>query len=305
MLLFFTDNLDIYNNRYLFYSGYNTLMFDSEDTTTTKWRLILSQPATGAWNMALDHALLESACLDESMPTLRLFAWSPPCLSIGYAQPSSDVDLSIIQSLGWDLVRRPTGGRAILHVDELTYSVTMPLSHPLAANSVLESYRRLSVGLVSALNKLGLIVNAEKTYPDTMTNGTVSPVCFETPSNYEITAAGKKLIGSAQARRNGGLLQHGSLPLFGDLGRITKALQFDSLDIRQAALEKLFLHAATLETVLGKRIDWETAAQAFRSGFSDALKIEFIMDEPRRDELERAEDLMKNIYTDPSWTFRL
>jgi lipoate-protein ligase A len=255
--------------------------------------------------MALDQALLEFSSRDESRPVLRLYSWAPPCLSIGYAQPTSDVDLSMIENLGWDIVRRPTGGRAILHTDELTYSVTMPLSHPLAASSVLDSYRRLSFGLVSALNKLGLVVNADKIYPNTMTSGSVSPVCFEAPSNYEITVAGKKLIGSAQARRNGALLQHGSLPLFGDLGRITKALQFESIDIQQASQEKLFLHAATLETVLGKRIDWETAAQAFRSGFSEALNIEFITDDPHPFELERAEELMKVVYTDPSWTFRL
>ncbi|HEX9617401.1 MAG TPA: hypothetical protein VGA03_08280, partial [Anaerolineales bacterium] len=109
-----------------------------------RWRLIHTPPAPGAWNMAVDEAILEAVGRGQADPTLRLYAWSPPCLSLGYAQPSSDVDLPQLHALGWDLVRRPTGGRAILHTDELTYAVIAPLSEPRLAGSVLESYQSLS-----------------------------------------------------------------------------------------------------------------------------------------------------------------
>src|SRR5690606_14878512 len=109
-----------------------------------KWRLIRTQPAAGAWNMAVDEAVLEAVGQGDVLPTLRLYAWNPPCLSLGFAQPVQDVDRAALARLGWELVRRPTGGRAILHTDELTYSVIAPLDEPRVAGSVLESYRRLS-----------------------------------------------------------------------------------------------------------------------------------------------------------------
>jgi lipoate-protein ligase A len=106
--------------------------------------------------MAADEAILETAARGQSNPALRLYAWSPPCLSLGYAQPISDVDLDQLSSLGWDLVRRPTGGRAILHTDELTYSVIAPLSEPRVSGSVLDSYQTLSQALLRALWQLGV-----------------------------------------------------------------------------------------------------------------------------------------------------
>src|SRR6185295_7261954 len=91
-----------------------------------QWRLIYDLPTTGAANMAADEAVLQAVSAGESMPTLRLYGWSPPCLSLGYGQKTRDVDFERIAANGWDVVRRPTGGRAILHVDELTYSVSLP-----------------------------------------------------------------------------------------------------------------------------------------------------------------------------------
>ena len=90
------------------------------------WRLLLSEPLSGPENMALDEALLENVGRGMAAPTLRLYAWRPPCLSLGYAQPVGDVDQTALAEHQWDVVRRPTGGRAILHTDELTYAVIAP-----------------------------------------------------------------------------------------------------------------------------------------------------------------------------------
>ena len=102
------------------------------------WRLLITPPAHGAWNMAVDEAILEEVSRGNSLPTLRLYAWEPPCLSIGYAQPISNVDLVRLRAYDWELVRRPTGGRAVLHTDELTYSVIAPSKEPLVAGTLLE-----------------------------------------------------------------------------------------------------------------------------------------------------------------------
>ena len=275
------------------------------------WRVVITPAASGAWNMALDEAILELAGRKETLPTLRLYAWSPPCLSLGYAQPSSDVDITELQARGWDLVRRPTGGRAILHTDELTYSVCGPQDEPHLAGSVLESYRVLSQALVLALHRLGIAAQAhEKPHAQDPKKNSAeqNPVCFEVPSNYEITVDGKKLIGSAQARRKEGVLQHGSLPLYGDLTRITSVLVFrdeqavSAQATRQRAAERLLERATTAETCLGSALAWDVAAQALISAFRDALDLDLVSGEPTRAELERAENLQRDKFAHPDWT---
>src|SRR5512139_2951172 len=195
----------------------------------TLWRLLITPPTHGAWNMAADEAVLEHIGCGASLPTLRLYAWAPACLSLGHAQPFADVDSARLQERGWEVVRRLTGGRAILHTDELTYSVTGPAEEPVLAGGVLESYNRLAQALLLAVKNLGMPVEMKDAQragqAGSATNA--NPVCFEVPSSYEITVAGKKLIGSAQARKKEGVLQHGSLPLYGDLRRITQVLNFD------------------------------------------------------------------------------
>ncbi len=126
------------------------------DFPPTQWRLVITPPAPGAWNMAVDEAILAAVGQNQVLPTLRLYAWDPACLSLGYAQPSTDVDTLRLAERGWHLVRRPTGGRAILHTDELTYSVIGPLSEPRLAGSVLESYRCLASALLMALHRLNI-----------------------------------------------------------------------------------------------------------------------------------------------------
>ena len=226
---------------------------------TDQWRLLTTPPARGAWNMAVDEAILESAGRGESLPTLRLYAWNPACLSLGYAQPFGDVNLPALAAHGWEIVRRPTGGRAILHTDELTYSVTAPLDEPRVSGTILESYSRLANALIRAVRELGLPVEMQENEPVEKRGN--NPVCFEVPSTYEITVGGKKLIGSAQARRKEGVLQHGSLPLYGDLTRITQALIFSDDSARQRAASRLLERATTVETVLNRIIDWQSPVE--------------------------------------------
>ncbi len=272
-----------------------------QNAVTAQWRLIRDEPAAGAWNMAVDEAILEVVGQGKVLPTLRLYAWQPPCLSLGYAQPVSDVDLDALQQRGWQLVRRPTGGRAILHTDELTYSVIAPASEPRVAGGVLESYCRLSLALLDALQRLGLPARADREYPQPQGSQPGGPVCFEVPSNYEITVGGKKLIGSAQARRREGVLQHGSLPLYGDLTRITQVLRFNSEAARQRAAEGLMSHAANAQ-MLGVNLTWEESAAAFEAAFRDTLHLDLMLETLTSEEQQRAEELVAQKYQHSSWT---
>jgi lipoate-protein ligase A len=272
----------------------------------TIWRLLITPPARGPWNMAVDEAILEATMQGESPPTLRLYAWEPACLSLGYSQPYQDVDLHSLEAQGWDLVRRPTGGRAILHTDELTYAVIGPATEPRLIGSVLESYRRLSEALLAALHRLELPAEANAQPQIIGSSDEKGPVCFEVPSNYEITVGGKKLIGSAQARRKDGVLQHGSLPLFGDLGRIASALVFPTPQDRAAAAERIYNRAITVEKVLGSAIPWDSAAQAFVEAFQEVLNLEFAQASTLTPaESARAAELVRAKYGHPGWTQRI
>jgi len=269
----------------------------------TTWRLLTTRPTHGAWNMAADEAILEQIGRGTSLPTLRLYAWDPACLSLGHAQPFADVDSERLRSHGWEVVRRLTGGRAILHTDELTYSVIAPQDEPRVAGSILESYSRLAVALMRAVHDLGLPVEMKEGKADP--DGKSNPVCFEVPSTYEITVGGKKLIGSAQARRKGGVLQHGSLPLHGDLSRIVQALVFEEESDRERAAQRLLERATTVESVLGRVVDWETAAEAFVLAFEAELGIELESGGMSETEISRTDELVREKYDHPNWNERV
>jgi lipoate-protein ligase A len=271
--------------------------------SSSSWRLVLSPPATGAENMAIDEAILESVAAGHAPPTLRLYAWVPPCLSLGYAQPVAQVDPLRLAERGWDLVRRPTGGRAILHTDELTYSVSAAADNPHVAGGVLASYRHLSAGLTRALLLLGLRVEVQpqERLDDASRQ---NPVCFEVPSAYEITVAGKKLVGSAQTRRMGGVLQHGSLPLGGDIARITEVLRYESPSERAQAADQVRARAATVGQLLGHTVTWDDAARAMAGGFRETLGIDLETGDLTQDEMARSHVRRSQRYQHPDWTER-
>jgi lipoate-protein ligase A len=274
------------------------------DLPKATWRLLRHSAARGAHNMAVDAAILENVVEGKSPPTLRFYDWDPACLSLGFAQNFADVDEDLRAMRGWDVVRRPTGGRAILHTDELTYSVIGPSDEPRLVGGVLESYKRLSEGLMHSLKLLGLPVEQHPMHQNNGFGDLDNPVCFEVPSDYEITLHGKKIIGSAQARRKGGVLQHGSLPLYGDIARITEILRYPSEDRRQGAAERVRVRAATVEEGLGRRVSFAEAQDAFIRGFGEALNIEFEEGELASDEQAATERWLGERYGASAWTQR-
>lgn len=256
-----------------------------------EWRLLLEQePRAGAWNMALDEAIMDAVGAGDAPPTLRLYQWAPPCLSLGRRQPLEGVDLARLRADGCEAVRRATGGWAILHTDELTYSVALTPTDPRADGPILDAYRKLSAGLLAGLTLLG--VTAEMKPASASGTHNLTAACFEVPSAYEITARGRKLIGSAQARPNGRVLQHGSLPLMGDIARVTRYLTFRDAAERDALASHLRERAATLGEVADRAIPFTEAAAAMRQGFAQALNVTLTLAAPTADELRRAEALM-------------
>lgn len=268
-----------------------------------QWHLILEPPQDGVYNMAVDEALLTSAAAGEVPPTLRLYAWSGPWLSLGYAQSIHDVDLTRLDTLGWGLVRRITGGRAICHADELTYSLVLPSTDLLASGGIVESYRRLSKALLTGLSALALDLQADKKAEGAVLDGAV---CFEATSHYEVTTSDKrKLIGSAQTRRRDGLLQHGTLPLEGDIARICEALTYPDEPARDAARLAVRARAATLADALGAAVSWERAADMIVQGFADTFDVDFTLVEITDAQRAHAARLAREVYRSAAWTNRL
>jgi lipoate-protein ligase A len=234
---------------------------------------------------------------------LRFFSWEPPCLSIGYNQAMMDeVDITKCQQAGVDVVRRPTGGRAILHTDELTYSIVAPQGEPRVAGGVVESYRRLSVGLVKGLRLLEVdVAQAEARHGQ---DADVSAACFDAPSAYEVTAGGRKLVGSAQVRRKKVVLQHGSLPLQGDIARICYHLVVPSEEQREELRRELRARATSLELVLGRVVSFAQVVEALVKGFSQALNLHLEPGELSEHELTLVRRFRQEKYTAEAWNFR-
>ena len=276
------------------------------------WRLLNTGYADGATNMAVDEAILLAVAEGKAPPTLRFYGWQPPCLSIGYNQSAGEVDVERCRERGVDFVRRPTGGRAVLHADELTYSVVAPQDEPRVAGGVIESYRRLSQGLIAGLRALGVDVHQALTptppSPLPLSQSRegrrgAEAVCFEVPSAYEITVGGRKLVGSAQVRRRGCVLQHGSLPLAGDMARIIDFLRVPE-EKREELKRELRERATSLGEALGRAVPFKEAARALAEGFAQALNLRLVPGGLSERELALAEQLRRERYATREWNFR-
>jgi len=250
--------------------------------------------------MAVDESMLVH-CSRNQIPTLRFYKWEPACLSLGYFQKTEEVDLEGCYEQGIDLVRRPTGGRAVLHKNELTYSVTIPLS--ILPGKLLETYKVLSTALTEGLKLVGLPAQLTPAKKKLETN---SAACFDVASSYEINSDGKKLIGSAQTRRGEALLQHGSIPLFDYNKQLTSLFSLPSN--RKKALERILGQKATSLEQEGFPCSEEAyldnipqLEKAIIKGFEKTLDINFSAGRISKEEEEFAQKLEKEKYLYLDW----
>jgi lipoate-protein ligase A len=252
--------------------------------TGVGWRVLVSEPLDGASNMALDEALmLRAGRTDEAV--LRVYGWTRPTLSLGRNQSARDkYDIEGARERGIDFVRRPTGGRAVLHHREVTYSVTAPVS---ALGTLRESYTIINRLLIHGLRLLG--VDAREADPRGATPRPGVLPCFVVPTKGEIVAEGRKLVGSAQVREGGALLQHGSV----------------LVDDDQALASALLLAPvapppppATLRELLGRAPSLGEVARALAAALPDARPLE------GGPFLERDTLAARERYLDAAWTWR-
>ncbi len=276
---------------------------ESQAFPPATWRLIVDGAADGSTNMAIDEAIAQAVAQGMAPPTLRFYMWEPPCVSLGRHQKLADIDLDACAARGYEVVRRPTGGRAILHTDELTYSVAAPDDDPRVVGGVMDAYHRLSLGLVAGLRLLG--IPADEAPGTNRAGPNVSAACFEVPSAYEICVNGHKLMGSAQYRAGRMVLQHGTLPLRGDLTRVVDCLALPDEPTRARLREALRERALTVELALGRTVSFAEVVQAMAEGFARALNLRLEPGTVSPVEREMAVELRAHKYAHPDWTGRV
>lgn len=256
-------------------------------------RLISDNTNHAFYNMSLDEAISESVRRKISPPTLRLYQWDRPSLSIGYFQKISDIDLDYCNARGYPVVRRLTGGRAILHDAELTYSFSSTTDFLMFSHNLLENYRVISRALILGLSLSG--INAEISLDKKKNTDPKNPACFKFVSFGEVTVEGRKIIGSAQKRYKDGFLQHGSVilnfkpdELCGALGRSDKDAFKDIGAVQDYAPE----------------ISPDNLISSFKESFEKVLKVKIISDGPTEHELKLAKELEETKYSSREWNHR-
>jgi lipoate-protein ligase A len=268
-------------------------MFRSQ--SLTPFRLLVTEPMNGAANMALDEALLRSRLSKAGPPTVRFFAWRPPTISLGYGQPiDGSIDLDAAARMGIGLVRRPTGGSAILHEGpdlELTYSVVGAAEDFFGADDLLTTYRWIGTALAAGLNALGAAAEMVPVQPSSP--AAMPAFCFARTGSYELEAGGRKLVGSAQRRQGAAFLQHGSVMLSAAPERLRRVFP---------AVADPLGGMTTLEAVLGWRPSFAETVEALASGFRRTHRIDLFPGAPDPDEAALAESLCREKYATDGWT---
>ena len=263
----------------------------------TSWRLLVEGAQRGAWNMAVDEMLVEAVDAGRSAPVLRLYRWAPPCLSLGFSQPYAAADAAFCAAHGVEVVRRPTGGRAVLHQHELTYAAAAPLGQGPFTQELQAAYQAICRALVAGLRAVGVAAELAGEPAGGMIKPTEAIPCFVGPAAGEVVAAGRKLVGSAMRRVGGAILQHGSI-----LERWDGALQAGALGLADDA--SLRPAVVTIAELSGEMPEPEELAAAVAAGFTGALGVSFVGSELSEEERGRAAFLARERYGHERFTVR-
>lgn len=272
------------------------------------WRFIDSGNCSPAFNMALDEALLEWHSEGKIPPTIRFYGWNPPTLSIGYFQKvEKEIDMEAVKKYGLGFVRRPTGGRGVLHDQELTYSVIVSESHPAMPQTVTEAYRVISQGILEGFRFLRLdayfaVPKTEEEKADL--KNPRSAVCFDAPSWYELVVEGRKVAGSAQTRQKGVILQHGSILLDLDEDMLFSLFKYPNERVKERLRQNFKNKAVAINELTDRNITINEAKEAFFRGFEKGLNVQLERYELTDDELYYVQQLAKNKYETDEWNFK-
>ena len=273
---------------------------------SSTWRYLDTGFLSGYENMAIDEAIFLSCQQGKSLPTIRLYGWTPPAVSLGYFQKAENaINFEACKRRGVDVVKRLSGGRAVLHDKELTYSLICPEGTPPFGKTILETYKTISMCLISALKNLNLdvkwVTSKEKHSSFRHLNDkTVS--CFSSPSWYEITVEGKKICGSAQKRGGGVWMQHGAILLEHDVEMLVEVLK--SGKSKQEFTDEIFSSTTSINNHLGKKIDFYELKALVLKGFETNLGIILERGNLTSHECKLKNKLLEEKYLNKQWNLR-
>jgi lipoyl(octanoyl) transferase len=272
------------------------------------WRFIDSGNCSPSFNMALDEALLEWHSEGKIPPVIRFYGWEPAALSIGYFQKvEKEIDLEAVKAQGLGFVRRPTGGRGVLHEHELTYSVIVSEEHPEMPKTVTEAYRVISEGILKGFHQLGLEAYFAVPKTDEERSALKDPrsaVCFDAPSWYELVVEGRKVAGSAQTRQKGVILQHGAILLDLDEDKLFSLFKYPNERVKERMKSAFKNKAVAINEISPRKITLEEAKEAFYKGFAEGLNIELESYQLTEEELAYVNKIAKERYESDEWNFK-
>ena len=276
--------------------------------TKETWRFIDSGNHSPSFNMALDEALLEWHGKGEFPPVIRFYGWDPATLSIGYFQKvDKEIDLHAVKKLGLGFVRRPTGGRGVLHDQELTYSVIVSEEHPKMPKTVTEAYRVISEGILKGFHFLELDAYFSVPRTEEQKNSLKNPrsaVCFDAPSWYELVVEGRKVAGSAQTRQQGVILQHGSILLDLDEDKLFTLFKYPNERVKERMQKAFKDKAVAINNLTNRYITIDMAKEAFRKGFEEGLDIKLVDYQLSEEEMSHVLKIARDKYESDEWNFR-
>ncbi len=263
------------------------------------WGLLHSGHDDAAVNMAMDEALLNWHSEGKIPPILRFYGWSTPTLSIGHFQKvDRTIDFGGVKKHGCQFVRRQTGGSAVLHDDELTYSVIVSESKSYISQSIREAYFELSKGIMEGFKQLE--IEANYSIPkERFTDRTA--VCFERPSDYEMLVDGKKISGHAQTRKKGVLLQHGSIPFTMNKQMLFDLFFFSDEETREKKRSAFSKKAITINETSNQPVTYEMAEKAFQKGFEKGLNLELVPFKLSEEQWNEVHELAETKYRSDDW----
>ncbi|MBU8907708.1 lipoate--protein ligase family protein [Desertibacillus haloalkaliphilus] len=272
------------------------------------WHFIDSGNCSPAYNMALDEALLDWHSKGKVPPVIRFYGWDPATLSVGYFQKvEKEINMEAVKKHHLGFVRRPTGGRGVLHDQELTYSVIVSEDHPEMPASVTEAYRVISQGILEGFREVGLdayfAIPESKEDREALKNPR-SAVCFDAPSWYELVVEGRKVAGSAQTRQKGVILQHGSIILEIDEDKLFDLFNYPNDRVRERMQRNFKNKAVAINALREKPLSLDEARTCFKNGFEKGLDIELVPYTLTKEEEAFVQKLAKDRYESDDWNYR-
>jgi lipoate-protein ligase A len=252
---------------------------------TEKWRLLQTGFDTAFSNMAVDRAILMDMSKRNVSPTVRFYGWLPAAISIGYFQNLTDeVDISACERYGVDYVRRITGGGAVFHEHELTYSIVIPESHPEIPKNIIKSYGRICGAVMKGLRQLGI-------------KSEYMPI-------NDIVSGGRKISGNAQTRKDGTVLQHGTVLMEVDVDKMFSLLKVPNEKIKDKLIADVKQRVTSVRHLLGSEVSFTDVADAMKRGFEDEFHIELFEGKLRKEEVILAKKYEKECFSTREWNFR-